>query len=75
MTYFVTQGGVPGRPKLKDDDHEKLVSALKRMERNLGCDVQVFYEDTSRTTWVERMEAIVRSTVSVFPLPFLSLLL
>ncbi|KAF5357195.1 hypothetical protein D9756_006594 [Leucocoprinus leucothites] len=62
VTYIVAQD-VEGKPKLKEEDHEKLISALKKMERNIGCEVYIVNEDTRRTPWVERMEAIVRSTV------------
>jgi hypothetical protein len=65
VTYLVRQDG-DGRAGLRTEDHEKLVSALKKMERNIGCEVNVVYEDTRRTSWVERMEAIVRSTVSLY---------
>ncbi|KAF9450284.1 hypothetical protein P691DRAFT_665614 [Macrolepiota fuliginosa MF-IS2] len=64
VTYIVTQDNDEGRSaKLKEEDHEKLVSALKKMERNTGCEVHIISDDTRRTAWIERMEAIVRSTV------------
>lgn len=66
VTYIVTQDNEVG-PKLKQEDHEKLVSALKRMERNIGCEVHIISDDTRRTTWTERMEAILKSTVSFPP--------
>lgn len=69
VTYVMTQD-MEGKVRMKQEQHEKLVSALKRMERNIGCEVQVIYEDTGRTPWTERMEAIVRSTVRFsFPPP------
>lgn len=64
MTYIVTQDNLAS-PKLRSEDHEKLVSALKKMERNTGYEVHIIYDDTARTPWIERMEAITRSTVSI----------
>jgi len=65
VTYIMTQDMEQG-PKLKAEDHARLVSLLQKMERNLGCQVNIINEDTRRTSWIERMEAIVRSTVSTF---------
>ncbi|KXN89323.1 hypothetical protein AN958_05821 [Leucoagaricus sp. SymC.cos] len=62
VTYIVTQG-VEGRAKLKEEVHEKLVSTLKKMERNVGCEVHIIYEDNKRTPWTERIGAIARSSV------------
>ena len=64
VTYIITQD-MEKRPKLKGEDHERLVFLLQKMERNLGCEVNIINEDTRRTLWIERMEAIVRSTVSL----------
>ena len=64
VTYIFTQD-MEKRPKLKGEDHERLVFLLQKMERNLGCEVNIINEDTRRTLWIERMEAIVRSTVSL----------
>jgi hypothetical protein len=67
MTYIVTQDNDDEKSaKLMKKDHEKLVSGLKRMERNMGCEVHIIYDDTARTTWMERMGAILRSSVSIF---------
>ena len=63
VTYIVSQDMERG-PKLKAEDHARLVSLLQKMERKLGCQVNIINEDTRRTSWIERMEAIVRSTVS-----------
>ena len=65
VTYIVSQDMEHG-PKLKAEDHARLVSLLQKMERNLGCQVNIINEDTRRTSWIERMEAIVRSSVSAF---------
>jgi len=65
VTYIVSQDMERG-PKLKAEDHARLVSLLQKMERNLGCQVNIINEDTRRTSWIERMEAIVRSSVSAF---------
>jgi len=65
VTYIVSQDMERG-PKLKAEDHARLVSLLQKMERNLGCQVNIVNEDTRRTSWIERMEAIVRSSVSAF---------
>lgn len=69
VTYIDTQDA-EGRPRLKKEDHERLVSALKKMERNTGCEVHIVSDDTKRTAWIERMEAIVRSTVSICHISF-----
>jgi hypothetical protein len=65
VSYIVTQEN-DDSAKLKKEDHEKLVSELKRMERNMGCEVNIIYDDTARTSWIERMGAILRSSVSNF---------
>lgn len=66
VTYIVTQDNEDGKnAKLRKEDHEKLVSGLKRMERNMGCEVNIVSDDTARTSWVERMGAILRSSVSI----------
>ncbi|XP_006463383.1 hypothetical protein AGABI2DRAFT_208124 [Agaricus bisporus var. bisporus H97] len=66
VTYIVTQDNEDGKnAKLRKEDHEKLVSGLKRMERNMGCEVNIVSDDTARTSWVERMGAILRSSVVI----------
>jgi hypothetical protein len=59
VTYLSAQDESPGLI-LREDDHNALVDALKKMGRRRGYEVNIV---TSKTKWVERMSAIARSTV------------
>jgi hypothetical protein len=59
VTYLSAQDESPGLI-LREDDHNALVDALKKMGRRRGYEINIV---TGKTTWVERMSAIARSTV------------
>jgi hypothetical protein len=60
ITYLSNQADTNGI-RLREADHKGLVTALKKMGRKNGYEVNVVGEGTS---WDERMSSIVRSTVS-----------
>ncbi|KAG5650906.1 hypothetical protein H0H81_010580 [Sphagnurus paluster] len=63
VTYVHRQSESTGL-KLRDEDHQALVTTLKKMARDYGHEVHVV---SSETDWAERMDAIVKSTVVLGP--------
>ncbi|KDR80331.1 hypothetical protein GALMADRAFT_61700 [Galerina marginata CBS 339.88] len=61
VTYLHTQS--QRGPKLSSDDHENLVKALEKMTNYQGYELHVVSTQTSETDWVDRMTAIVKSSV------------
>jgi hypothetical protein len=64
VTYLHRQGEETG-VKLRDEDHQSLLHALAKMEKNYGYEVHVVSSRTEETEWSEKMGAIVKSTVSL----------
>ncbi|KAJ3506355.1 hypothetical protein NLJ89_g6912 [Agrocybe chaxingu] len=62
VTYLYSQT-VPSAPKLESADHNALVEALQKMGKSHGYEVHIVSIDTSQTNWVDRMTAIVKSSV------------
>ncbi|KAG5641730.1 hypothetical protein DXG03_004321 [Asterophora parasitica] len=62
VTYIHRQSEHTGM-RLRDEDHQALVQALKKLGRRYGYDVHVVSSQFDETGWTERMDAIVKSTV------------
>jgi hypothetical protein len=63
VTYLHRQGEANG-PRLRDNDHELLLRALRNMARANGYELNVVSTLTSETAWDAKMSSIVRSSVS-----------
>ncbi|KZT23705.1 hypothetical protein NEOLEDRAFT_1179922 [Neolentinus lepideus HHB14362 ss-1] len=59
ITYITRQGESDG-PRLRAQDHQLLVDALRGLEKHYGYGVHVVSRETE---WNERMSAILRSTM------------
>ncbi|TFK49178.1 hypothetical protein OE88DRAFT_1703601 [Heliocybe sulcata] len=59
ITYITRQGEEQG-PRLRAQDHQLLVDALRGLEKHYGYEVHVISRETE---WNERMSAILRSTI------------
>ncbi|KAF5381298.1 hypothetical protein D9615_008391 [Tricholomella constricta] len=66
VTYIHRQSEKTGM-RLRDEDHQSLVRALKKMERGNGYEVHVVSSQFDEAGWTERMGAIVKSTVVLGP--------
>ncbi|KAJ7683011.1 hypothetical protein B0H17DRAFT_1014582 [Mycena rosella] len=62
VTYVQRQSHTHGL-RLSDADHQALVGALRKMERDYGYEVHVVSNIDDETSWSERLGAIARSTV------------
>lgn len=72
VTYIQRQGESKG-DRLRDEDHLELVKALQKMARDYGHEFVMVSSLDEETEWSERMDAVLRSTVSyldsiMFPL-------
>jgi len=61
VTYLSTQENGTG-PKLRDEDHQRLVRALKDLESRHGFEVNVV---PANAEWLTRMKILTRSTIVV----------
>ncbi|KAG6831203.1 hypothetical protein H0H87_005919 [Tephrocybe sp. NHM501043] len=62
VTYIHRQSEPTG-VRVRREDHDALVKALKKMEKNYGYEVHIVSSVFDETNWVERMSAVVKSTV------------
>lgn len=63
VTYLHSQSE-PNSLKLSNEDHEALVTALRKMGKDLGYEIQIVSSQTADTDWTTRMLAMVKSSVS-----------
>lgn len=64
ITYLHRQGEKTGL-RLRDEDHQALVGALKGLGRARGYDVHIVSSVTDETSWSEKLRAVVKSSVSL----------
>jgi len=64
VTYVHCQSEPKKGLKLSNEGHEALVSALRKMGKEHGYEVQIVSSQTADTDWTTRMSAIVKSSVS-----------
>jgi hypothetical protein len=63
VTYLHRQGEKTGL-RLRDEDHKALVTALNNLNRTHGYEIHVVSSMTDETAWSEKMNAVVKSSVS-----------
>lgn len=65
VTYLHSQSEADGL-KLSNEDHDALVRAMQAMGKRNSCEIHIVSSHTRDTDWIERMAAIVKSTVCSF---------
>jgi len=63
VTYLHSQSEQGG--KLSDQDHQALVKALEKLAYKHSYELHIASAETAETEWVERMGAVVKSSVRI----------